>query len=199
MNLEAMLSAGRAAGGKSKTEGLICTDPEILTIGAEYITAKGQEDAATARKKLAEAVLKPKLMRFWLAGNVGRATPETSVRVVVPVGTPPVPAKLTASFAAQWYPTAGVNLAAIGVPADLVRRKLTLTIDGDEIPEAKIEGVVQAIMTALTSAGCASALSYKLIDYPKAEFATARHGRLTPEQNEALEVAGLNTRCSIKA
>lgn len=198
MNLEAMLSAGRAAGGKSKKEGLVCTDPEILALGAEYIAAKGQEDDALARKSLVEAVLKPKLLRFWLAGNVGRATPETSVRAMVPVGNPPVPAKLTASFAAQWYPTAGVNLAAIGIPKDLVRRKLTLTIDGDEIPEDKIEGVVEAIMKALTDAGCASALSYKLIDYPKTEFAVARHGRLTPEQNEAIEVGGLNTRCSIK-
>lgn len=199
-NLAAMLAGAgaRASGGKAKSAGIECSDPAILETAKLYLAGKGKEEEGKSEKDQAAMILKPALLRVWLAGNAGRPAPESSVRLLVPMGTPPVPTKMTASFAAQWFPTADVNLAAIGVPADLVRKKLNLTIDGDLIPAEKVEDVVRGIVGVLSAAGCGDSLGFKLIDYPKPEFAAARHTRLTPDQNEALELAGLNTRVSIK-
>lgn len=199
MSIANLLAGAKAGGaGKKAAEGVICTDPAILEMAGQFLTAKGRMEEAEAAKKQVEAVLKPRLLRVWLAGNAGRPTPESSVRLFAPVGNPPVPTRMTASFAAQWYPAATADLAAMGVPPDMVRKKLSLTIDGDEIPADKTEAVVAGIMQVLSDAGCVGALTYKYADYPKPEFAAARHTRLTPEQNEALETAGLNTRVSIK-
>lgn len=199
-NLAAMLAGAgaRASGGKAKAGGIECNDPAILETAKLYLAGKGKEEEGKAEKDRAGMILKPALLRVWLAGNAGRPSPESSVRLLVPMGTPPVPTKMTASFAAQWFPTAGVDLAAIGVPADMVRKKLNLTIDGDLIPVEKIETVVDGIVKILAAAGCSDALGYKLTDYPRPEFAEVRHTRLTPETNEAIELAGLNTRVSIK-
>lgn len=194
-NPMAALSAilGNAAKpSSSKGSGIIVTDPALIALALPWLRAAREFETAETKVKQAEAVLKPELRRAWFASNAGRAKPESSLKIATPEGN------MTASFAAQWYPAPDLSLRQLGVPADMVRTKLTITIKGDAIPDEIVTQVVAELVGVMAKHGCGEALSAKLAEYPRDEFAAARH-RLTPEQNEAFEIGGLNTRCSLRA
>ena len=188
----ANLLAGTAAKPSGKSEGIIVADPSIVALAVPFQVAKRDREAAESREEQAKLALLPVLRRYWLTANYGKPSPESTVRLVTPEG------KLSASFAAQWYPAEGADLVKAGVPAECIRERMTLTLKGDLIPQDKIEAVVADLLAVLQKHGCVGALSSKLTPYPTEDFATVRHVRLTPEQNEALEVGGLNTRVSFR-
>lgn len=190
MSLTALL-ANRTTPSAKKSAGITVTDPVIVAAVGEWIVLDTACEEAEAARTAAEVVLKPTLRRAFFAANAGRTSPESSLKIVTPRGT------LTTSFAAQWFPKTE-NLADIGIPRRMVRKKASIKIDVDKIPAEKQDDVVAAILAALDANQCGDALTAKIADYPTAAFATERFTAMTPEQNEELEIAGLGTRMSMR-
>jgi hypothetical protein len=184
------LLAGRTSETAKKSTGIILTDPALLADARAWIEADQEMEAAESKRTAVEMNFKPAVRRAWFAANAGRPKPESSVKLVTPLG------QLSVSFAAQWFPKA--ELSTIGIPKPMLRKKCSLKVNVDLIPAESQEAVVEAILAALTAHGCEAALDAKLSDYPTEAFASSRHVDFTPDQNESFELAGLATRCALR-
>lgn len=189
-NLAALL-AGKTQSPTVKVKGLQVTDPTLVEAAREWIVLDTAVEEAEAARTAHEVIFKPSIRRAFFALNAGRAKPESSVKITTSKGS------LTASFAAQWFPKVE-SLCDIGIPKRLIRRRCSIKIDVDAIPNDKQDDVVGAILKALEEHGCGGALSAKLGDYPTEAFAAERFTAFTPDQNEELEQAGLCTRMSMR-
>jgi hypothetical protein len=187
--LASLLGNRVAAKGGKKPTGIIITDAALIGAAVEYIKADEEFEKAKGALEALKLAFRPACRRAWFIANHGRTEPESSLKFQTPAG------KLSVSFAAQWFPQGDVE--AMGLPSGSTRRACALKIDVDKIPEAKAEAVVSEILAALAKHGVEDALEAKLVAYPKAEFALTRH-TLTPDQNEAIELAGLGTRISFR-
>lgn len=173
----------------TKSTGIIITDPDLLKQAGEWIAADSAVETAESLRTSIDLTFKPALRRAWFASNAGRAKPESSLKLVTAAG------QITVSFAAQWFPKG--ELATL-LPPPLLRKKCELKVDVSKIPEDKQNEVVNDLVQALARHGCEGALTAKLVDYPREEFASARHVQFTPEQNEQFELSGLGTRVSLR-
>ena len=174
----------------TSSSGTIVTDPKLLKQAEEWIAADAAVETAESLRTSIDMTFKPALRRAWFSSNAGRSTPESSLKLVTTTG------QITVSFAAQWFPK-NVKLATL-LPPPLLRKKCELKVDVSKIPEAKQNEVVNDLVQALARHGCEEALTAKLVDYPREEFASARHTQFTPEQNEQFELSGLGTRVSLR-
>lgn len=189
MSLATLLKP-RAKASSAPTDGIIITDPEVITLAAEWLATKRAFESADSNKKLSEAALKPACFTHWIQENHGRAKPESSVKILTPGG------KVTCSFQARWFPKG--DLTAMGVPSKYVRHKASIKIDIDLVPEPLQEKLASAVLEIVQQLGCEAAAEIKFAEYPNAEFEAGRH-TLSPETNLAIETAGLGTVCALRA
>ena len=72
---------------------------------------------------------------------------------------------------------------------EFFRQAFELKVDGDKLPAAAAQEIIDGLTELLTRFGCPDALTVKSCIKPTAEFHAARHLLLQPEQNLALEQA----------
>jgi hypothetical protein len=180
--LNAKPAASKAA-GKMTLETL-----EAAAAAGEWLAAKAVTVEAEARLEVAETALKPIATRAWFEGNAGKAKPESSILIPSNNGTAMV------TFAATWTARGGLDL----LPAELVREKWAIKIDGDKIPAAVAEAFASELMALAAKHGVSEAVTAKGGPAPVSHFGEVRH-TLPVETNLAAEAAGLGTRITIRA
>jgi len=163
-------------------------DPAAVEAAVTWISAKHAAQSAESSLDISAAALTPLVRAEYFRANVGRAKPCGSVEVPAHNGT------VLASFASVWSAKGGVGL----LPADLVRERFTIRIDGDALPAAVAGRFVDGLLKLAAACGCPEAVKATGGLAPVPTFNEVRHSRLTLAQNEAVEAAGLGTRLTLR-
>lgn len=187
---DALLSSRAKPTGAKKPTGIIVVDPELVSQASQFIQANARKTQAEAAVEALKLGFVPQLRRAWFAANHGRTSPESSLKFQTEVG------KLSVSFASQWFPKN--DQVVLQIPDAFRMRKREITLDLSKVPEARLDDFVTELTGLLEKFDADEALSAKLTDYPTESFGIERHRVLTPDQNEALEQAGLSTRVSFR-
>jgi hypothetical protein len=162
---------------------------DCAPIADSWLAAKEAAKVAEATLQMAAEALSAIACPAWIAGNTGKASPASSVLVAGTEGSALV------SFAGIYACKGGTEM----LPETLVRRKWSLSVDGDAIPAEKADAFVEALLKLAADHGLSDAVGAKVVErYPVADFGIRRFRDLTPEQNAAVEAAGLGTRVSIR-
>jgi len=166
---------------------------EHLTLNAPaeaeaWVRAKHAAQAADAQLDIAAAGLETPARALFFAANAGRAKPVGSIEAAGTSG------RVLISYANAYAAKGGVTL----LPADLIRERFTLRINGDAIPADKAPGFVNDLLALAARHGVPDAITATGGLAPVPTFGELRHVRLTPAQNLAAEAAGLGTRVSFR-
>lgn len=167
---------------------IVLNDPEAVEAAKLWISAKQDEQSATAGLEICASALIPRVRAEYFRANVGRNKPCGSIEVTTPAGA------VLASFASVWTAKGGMDL----LPPELRRERFNIRIVGDAIPDA-IQGVfVDRLLALAKELGCPDAVTASGGVAPIPTFNEVRHRLLSPAQNEAAEAAGLGTRVTLR-
>lgn len=72
--------------------------------------------------------------------------------------------------------------------ARFFRQSFDLNVDGDKIPEASVESLVEELSALFARFNAGDALTAKSVIKPTAEFHTARHTALSVDENRAVDL-----------
>lgn len=168
--------------GASRSEAIPLTDPLAVKAAESYAQATADAKDAEARQDVAKTTLVPLVRRAYFLSNAGKTTAIPRVEV----------GPIKCSFSAAWTARGGADL----LPDDLRMESFSFSIDSAKLPvntewQTKF---VQDLVAFMAAHGVPDALTAKGAVVPVPTFNEVRHVRLTPEQNEALEAAGLGTK-----
>lgn len=164
--------------------------PEAAAAAEEMLAAKDDLDRAKAREEVAKSVIIPMALEAWTTANDKRSDPETSVRIPTNDG----PGALV-MFQGLWTPKGD---AMAQVPNDLKVSTVQIKIDTDKIPPAAVQPFIAGILKLAADCGCSDAIQASGGFRPVKTFNAQRFHRFTPQQNLALEQAGLGTRVAVR-
>jgi len=171
-----------------KVPNLIINDEETVNHARTWIAAKEKFEAAESTFEMEKTVFTGLARRGWFRTAAGRHTVSGSVEIPTPEGRTAL-----VSFASIWSCKGGLNM----LPADLTRTLTEVKIN-PEVLGPNAEAFVKGVQALAASLGIPDAVTVKANVIPVPTFNDVRNARFTPEENEALEAAGLGTRITAR-
>ena len=175
---------------KTKTTGTeypkLPSTPDLADLVGKYIDGVAEMDALKGSNELMRAEICELARSFYFEFVSGKTDIPSSVEVRSTDGRPCLVA----------FPSRAKAVTDEKQIADIIGTDLTsqlfydafeLKINGDKIPEHKAQDLVNQVVTLFDEAGATDALTAKQVIKPSPEFHTARHSKLSVDQNLALD------------
>lgn len=165
----------------------VLPDPDgtAASLARRSIELAEAEDQRKACNKLLGELVVPFFFRHW----AGRADFESSVKVNSPAGPVLVTCQKRVTKMETADQVSKVAHILNGKEKDLFYHTFDLSIDGDQIPPAKVAPLVTELAQLFSKYGCGKALSKKRSYRPYPGFYSQRMVLFTPEQNEEINRA----------
>jgi hypothetical protein len=190
------LNLGAVGGGKkaaSKSSYPVVPDPngDVAKMVSEVIKLTAEKKAIEGGLKLAKGEvggsdgLVPLARKFFLDSTSGKADVPSSVEAVCDDGS--VLVIMQNRYKACEDEAA---LAAVIGKANVNRyfySRFKVEVDGDKVPEAVAQTLIDEMAALFAKHGCTDALSAKSVTIPKPEFHESRHTVLTKDQNAKVD------------
>jgi len=191
------LNLGSVGGGKkassSKASYPVVPDPngDVAKMVSEVIKLTAEKKAIEGGLKLAKGEvggsdgLVPLARKFFIESTAGKSDVPSSVEAVCDDGS----VLIVMQNRYKACEDEAALSAAIG-KANVNRyfyNKFVITVDGDKVPEAVAQTLINEMAALFAKHGASDALSAKSVTVPKAEFHESRHTILTADQNAKVD------------
>ena len=169
---------------EEKAEYPVFPDPtgEAAIITARIIDRVEQQEALDGVIKTDKAELKQMVNHFLFTSNAGKAEVSSSIKVKSPTGN------VLVVFQNKYTKlTDDTALAPVPFAVPYFRQAYTFEIDGDQISADVAPAIMAGLEALFALHGCEAAIVFNESFKPLPEFHTARHSKLTPAENLALD------------
>lgn len=163
----------------------VLPDPqgEYAVIAARIIERSAQVEGLSGALDIDKADLKTLATPFYFSNASGKIEVPGSIRALCPAG------EVLISFQNRYGKLdSEESLLPIlgGQTGQFFRQAFTLEIDGDKLPAAEAQPLLEALQTLFAKYNASDALKVREGIKPVPDFHTLRHTALSPEQNLAL-------------
>jgi hypothetical protein len=163
-----------------------CGDVAKLT--SDILAESREFDALEGSLKLKKAELRSLAQEFFFNHLHGRHDTPSSVEATGTTPDEKVLVTFQNRYAAIQDESPIIELLGEQRTAQFFRQSFELKIDGDKIPSASADALIDAIQELFAEYGAAEALTAKAVIKPNADFHMARHTALSVDENMAIEL-----------
>ena len=187
------LTLGKLAKTDTKSNGtnypVVASTSISQKIVHEFLVAKAKLDAVEGAVRTLKAQINDMVIKPFFANNNGKAEPVNGVVVEGSEDGEKVLVNFIKKYSATDEERVVEALGKTGktIVKDYFYEKLSIKIDGDKIPAAKLQEVIDATVALYTKLGVLDAVDAKVVVVPNENFHAARHTILTEEQNITLQ------------
>lgn len=169
-------------------------DGQAADLVVSILEKSAQLEAIEGSLKIEKAELIALCKPHWFRHHHEGGAPASSVEVRAEIEDEKTKQKTQkaarVTFTSRYYGTADEDALANAAGDRLDRffkQSFELKIDGDLIPDEKVEAVIGELQELFARHGVSGALSAKAVFVPKEDFHTNRHTAFTPDENMALD------------
>lgn len=163
-----------------------CGDVAKLT--SDILAESREFDALEGSLKLKKAELRSLAQEFFFNHLHGRHDIPSSVEATGTTPDEKVLVTFQNRYAAIQDESPIIEVLGEQRTAQFFRQSFELKIDGDKIPSASADALIDAIQELFAEYGAAEALTAKAVIKPNADFHMARHTALSVDENMAIEL-----------
>lgn len=184
---------------KTKTAYPVAPDEngELGRMARRILTRTAQLEALEGALETDKAELKQRTTPFYFQNGHGKVEVPSSVSVLAPAEEQLPAGEVLISFQNRYktLPDESPLLPLLGErTGEFFTQSFVLKVDGDKLPEAKVQDLMTELQDLFARYQCTEALSVTEGIKPKKEFHAKRHLEFSPEVNVALDQV-----CSIVA
>lgn len=169
--------------GRTTNPALPDPQGEYALIASRIIERAAQVDALTGALEVDKADLKTLATPFYFSNGSGKIDVPGSIRVLCPSG------EVLITFQNRYGKLESEEslLPILGAQTgEFFRQAFTLEIDGDKLPSANVQQLLEELQGLFAKYNASDALKVKESIKPAPDFHTQRHTVLSPEKNLAV-------------